>query len=353
MAEIHRLPAERQILQEASQWIARLNSDDLTAEDRRRFESWRQAHPMHRRAFEELTRTVERFAAVRPLVRAVAFGQSMNEAVTGLANQPVGTRKPWRRLVWAAAAAVIATGLALVGYLGSSGGHVYATGIGEHATISLADGSTLELDSDSRARVDFSAGSRIVHLQRGEAFFKVVHNSRRPFWVLGGGVWVRDVGTEFNFDLDAGGVRVTVSEGEVKVGADPILQHVPFGDAALRDAPALSVLSAGQEAQLRGTAVKVLRLTPVQLARAVSWRAGTLYFENQPLSAVVRELKRYTPLHIQVTDPRLRRLAVDGTFRASPQGVRTFLQMLHQGLGLSVRREAGRVTIEPAPTSAR
>ncbi len=353
MAEIHRLPAEQQVLREASEWIARLNADDLAAEDRQRFESWCNVHPMHRRAFEELAGTVERFVAVRPLVRAVAFGQSMNEAASELAGKPAVTRKAWLRLAWAAGIIGVALGLAWVGYLRPRAGHVYATAIGEHATISLSDGSTLELDSDSRARVQFTANSRLVRLDRGEAFFRVVHNARRPFWVLAGGAWVRDVGTAFNVDLDADGVRVTVSEGEVKVGAvNAILRHIALGDAMLPAAPALSVLTAGEEADLRGAAVAVQRLTPVQLAHAVSWRAGTLYFENQPLSAVVQQLKRYTPLDIEVT-PHLRGLAVDGTFRASPQGVQTFLEMLHQGLGLSVRRKAGQVIIAPAATQSR
>lgn len=347
MADVHHLPDERQVLQEASEWIARLSADDVTAEDRSKFETWRSAHPLHGRTFDDLTGTWNRFAAARPVVRAVAFGQSMNEAATRVAAETTLARSRWRRAAWAAMAAGILSGVGWFTYLHVHPMGTYVTAIGEHATVSLPDGSTLQLDSDSRARVDFSKGYRVVHLQRGEAFFKVAHDVKRPFWVVGAGSWVRAVGTAFNVRLGITGMRVTVSEGTVKVGTvTPLLQDIPFADAWLDRVPALSVLTAGHEADLHGSAVTIRPMTTAQLARAVSWRAGTLYFENQPLSEVVEMLGRYTPLHLVITDPNLRELPVAGTFDANPQGVDAFLAMLHQGFGLTVHREADNVVIE-------
>jgi transmembrane sensor len=349
MADVHRLPDERQVLHEASAWIARLNAEDVTAEDRARFEAWRSAHPLHGRTFDELAGTWNRFAAARPLVRAVAFGQSMNETAARAEAEKAHARLRWRPAAWAAVAIVGLVGLSSLGYLHMNAGGAYLTAIGEHATVSLPDGSTLELDSDSRARVEFSKRNRIVHLERGEAFFRVTHDPQRPFWVVGGGSWVRAVGTAFDVDLGATGMRVTVSEGTVKVGAvAPLLQNIPFDDVLLRRAPALSVLTAGHEADLRGSAVHIRRLTAVQLASAVSWQAGTLYFENQPLSEVVAEMSRYTPLHLVISGEGVRQLPVAGTFEANPHGVDVFLTMMSQGLGLTVHREADKVVIGPA-----
>lgn len=348
MADIHRLPDEGEVVRQASEWIARLHADDVTAEDRAAFKSWREAHPLHGRVFDDLVGTWNRFAAARPLVRAVAFGQSMNEAAAHAEVRRVGLPRPSRRVAWAAVATAMAIGLGWFGYLREGSGTLYATAIGEHATVSLPDGSTLELDSGSRARVVFSQSYRVVHLDRGEAFFKVAHDVQRPFWVVGGGAWVRDVGTAFNVDLRATSLRVTVSEGTVKVGTlDPLLQHIHV-DALLSDAPAISVVTAGHEADLRGAAVDTRSLTPADLSRILSWRAGTLYFENQPLSEVADELRRYTRLRLEIPDARLRQLPIAGTFQANPQGVDTFLTMLRQGLGLSVHREGLRVMIEPA-----
>lgn len=42
---------------EASEWIARLNADDISPDDRVRFEAWRKLHPRHARAYDELSAT--------------------------------------------------------------------------------------------------------------------------------------------------------------------------------------------------------------------------------------------------------------------------------------------------------
>jgi len=349
MADIYRLPDERQVFKEASEWMARLQADDVTAVDRARFETWRSAHPLHRRTFDELAGTWNRFAAARPLVAAVTFGQSMNETAARAEAHRSRTRSRGYRVAWAAALAGVLAGFGLFAYLHRSPGRTYVTTIGEHATVSLPDGTTLELDGDSRARVDFSTHYRIVHLERGEAFFKVVHNTQWPFWVVGGGSWVRDVGTAFNVQLNTTGMRVTVSQGAVKVGViAPLLREIPLPDAVLSREAALSVLTAGNQAYVSGSVVKIHLLSATQLARAISWRAQTLYFENAPLSEVAAELGRYTQLHLVIAGERLRELPMAGTFEASPQGVETFLAMLNQGLGLTVRREASAVVIQPA-----
>jgi transmembrane sensor len=353
MAEIHRLPDERHVLQEASEWMARLQADEVTADDRARFEAWRDAHPLHRRTFDELIGTWNRFAAARPLVSAVAFGRSMNETAARAEADQARARSRRYRIAWAAAVAGVVIGFGLFAHLDRSPGRLYVTSIGEHATVLLPDSSTLELDGDSRARVVFSTRYRVVHLERGEAFFKVAHNAQWPFWVVGGGSWVRDVGTAFNVQLNATGMRVIVSQGTVKVGAiAPLLREIPFQDAILSHETALSVLSAGDQAYLSGSAVKIQPLSEAQLAGAISWRAQTLYFENAPLSEVAEELGKYTPLHLVVSGEGLRNLPVAGTFDGSPQGVETFLAMLNQGLGLTVHREAGEIVIEPADSAA-
>jgi transmembrane sensor len=337
MADVHQLPPMTQVEREASEWIARLNADEVSAEDRKRFEAWRAAHTLHARAYEELKGTWQQFTAAGPLVRAVSFAESMNTA---------GRHVPRRR--WALAASAAAALVLVLGWLyfdRLQPGTTFTTAIGEHATISLPDGSTLELNSNSLARVDYSPRTRMIRLERGEGFFEVAHDPLRPFWVVGGGSWVRATGTAFNVYVRTTDVRVTVSEGTVKVGPLVTLIDPVPSDAAMATAP-VGVLTAGQQADLRGTATATRQLSPAELARSVAWREGTVYFENQPLSEVVDELDRYTTLRLIVNDDKLRRLPVGGTFKASPQGAEALLTMVEQGFGLRVRREARRVYIE-------
>ena len=214
----------------------------------------------------------------------------------------------------------------------------FQTGIGEHASISLLDGTRVELNSNTRVQVDYSKGARVVRLDWGEAFFGVVHEPSRPFWVYAGGSWVRDVGTAFNVYLRPDDVRVTVSQGTVEVGS-----AAASVDAAQIDVrkTAGSVLEAGQQADLRDGATMIRPLPRAEIQRLLAWRRGKVSFVKQPLSEVVREMSRYTTLEITINDQRLRQLPIGGTFDATPQGVETLIAMLEDGLRLRVRRERG------------
>jgi transmembrane sensor len=80
MAEAHQLPDADQVEREASEWIARLNADDASDDDRACCDAWRCAHPGHTRTYDAMCETWRRFIVAGPLVRAVAFGETMNEA---------------------------------------------------------------------------------------------------------------------------------------------------------------------------------------------------------------------------------------------------------------------------------
>ncbi|HEY0799200.1 MAG TPA: DUF4880 domain-containing protein [Steroidobacteraceae bacterium] len=57
MADVDRLPDVNHAEREASEWIARLNAEDVSDDDRERFEAWRRAHPLHARLYDELSGT--------------------------------------------------------------------------------------------------------------------------------------------------------------------------------------------------------------------------------------------------------------------------------------------------------
>lgn len=326
MSDIHHLPSIEQAEREASEWIARLQADDATDQDRVRFEAWRRAHPRHARAYDELMTTWRQFAASGRTVRAVSFGNAMQAA----------TQVRRRRGLIATAAAMLATVAAVGWWYADSQPLTLATRVGEHASMALTDGSRLELNSDSAVRVAYSEGARIIRLDRGEAFFTVAHETQRPFWVVADRTWIRAVGTAFNVYQRADGVRVTVSEGQVKVAAAAGRREPP-SDAAIAQAAA-SLLGAGQQADARGARIEVRELLPPEISREISWRHGTVYFENQPLYEVVDEIGRYTPLHIEL-GPEARDIMIGGTFQTNPQGADVLLSMLQDGLGLQVRHE--------------
>lgn len=334
---VHRLPNIRESQQEASEWIARLQADDVSAEDLKQFEAWKRAHPLNETSFEELARTWRRFEQAGPLVRAVAFGQSMGRDVQS-------ARPPKRRFLVAAAAAAILATVFTGFYLHlSATPTTFKTAIGDQATVSLPDGSSMVLNSNSVVRVDYSAHRRIVRLDQGEAFFSVAHDVNRPFWVTSDSYWVRAVGTQFDVYRKTSGVQVTVNEGSIRAGADP--RWVPAVDADEPGQRVLATLTAGQQADLSGASVTTRELSPDDLMQAIGWRGGTLFFADQPLADVVAELNRYTAQRIILEGDSLRALPVGGTFHASAQGAETLVRLLEQSFDVRVERDGNRTVV--------
>src|SRR4051812_37045217 len=334
MGEIHRLPDPARSEQEAADWVARLQADDVTADDHTRFETWLRAYSCNEKAYIELCATWKELRKSGPLVRAVSFGQAMNAAATA-------PERPRRWLAGALAATILAVAM-LVGWRLYERQETsrFQTAIGEQAAVALPDGSSFDLNTNSRVLVDYSKHVRVVYLERGEAFFKVAHDAQRPFWVHAGDRWVRAVGTAFNVYLRPQGAEVTVSEGTVNV-VNSTTESPPI------DQKPVAAVTAGEQADAQGRAEVIRSLNSAQLSRLLAWRKSTLYFQDEPLGDVVNELMRYTTLKIEIGDDSLRNLPVGGTFQASPEGAEALLTTLQDGFGARIRRaDPGHAYIE-------
>jgi transmembrane sensor len=211
----------------------------------------------------------------------------------------------------------------------------FQTAIGEQAAVSLPDGSSVDLNTNSRVRVDYSQRARVILLERGEAFFKVAHDTRRPFWVRAGDSWVRAVGTAFNVYLRPTGPEVTVSEGTVNVVSATSNDLPPSDTVTVSPAS----VTAGEQVAVQGRAKMIRELNSAQLARLLAWRSSSLYFQDEPLGSLAGELMRYTTLKIDISDGSLRELPIGGTFQASPEGAEALLTSLHDGFGMTIRRD--------------
>lgn len=94
----------------------------------------------------------------------------------------------------------------------------FETRRGQQMTVSLSDGSRLQLDGATALDVSLGDGKRIVELRQGQAYFDVAHDAARPFEVRTGASSARVLGTAFTVDRGRNDVKLTVYRGAVQFG---------------------------------------------------------------------------------------------------------------------------------------
>jgi transmembrane sensor len=89
--------------------------------------------------------------------------------------------------------------------------------------IRLADGSRVQLNTDSEIDVSLQKERRQIRFVKGEARFDVAHDPSRPFLVTARDGSLQAMGTVFNLRQRKDFTELTVIEGKVAVmsGAPP------------------------------------------------------------------------------------------------------------------------------------
>jgi transmembrane sensor len=222
----------------------------------------------------------------------------------------------------------------------------YATRHGEQRSLQLPDNTVVWLDSDSAVAVRFDRRQRSVEVTRGQAYFQVAKDARRPFGVRVDGLWVKDIGTAFDVYRQGDGATITVAEGQVQVWhASPATSTGWFGldrhPSAPQGRPIVN-LTAGRQARIAASG-RVEAQGAVDVRQVTAWTQGNIVFENQPIAEVASQFNRYNNLQISVGDPRIGALPVSGTFDA--HDVATFVTFLDSLPGVKVETRDGRVRV--------
>ncbi|SAI25673.1 inner membrane sensor for iron transport [Bordetella ansorpii] len=311
----------------AAWWFARLHSGAMSRQDQRDLTRWRQADPEHEREFQAAQALGNVAASLdRERVRALLGGS--------IPVRPTVRRRQLLRTGLALActtAAVAGIGL----YWPADDPHytaTLATRKGERRAETLPDGSVLELNTDTEARVSLYGERRVVALRRGEIMFTVSPDPARPFIVDADVGRVRVVGTRFDVRRDADRMNVSVESGIVDVSPAS-----GWNRATRR-------LTAGLGLDLAGGRLGEVRR--VDVASLTAWRGGRIVFEDASLADMVREINRYRDRPLRVADARLDALRVTASFRLdTPDAV---AQSLPKILPVGVRTLAdGTTLIEP------
>jgi transmembrane sensor len=290
-APLHSEAEQDAITDAAARWCMLLHAENCSEQQRQAFEQWRDAHPRHAVEYEAMLDIRENAGVLppNPAARQVRARAQMS----------------WRNLGVAAAVCALALPLAAysgwqLGWLPDSREHFEA--IDNVRTVTLQDGSQVELNLNTQLTYSNYKDRRQVTLDKGEAFFSVSHDTRHPFVVKAGEGQMRVTGTRFNVWMYEDRVKVNLVEGSVLVSS--------------RDGPPADSLHLGPSMQAsygRGDYLPRIQQTSAN-DRSLAWRQGKLVLDNLALSDALPLINRYLDTPLIVADHGTGAMRIGGIY---------------------------------------
>jgi transmembrane sensor len=356
----------RRAAEEAAEWWVLLQADGATRAQREQYVDWLRESAVH---VAEMLRVAQVHGALAQFDRwnqvptegspeavGTVVSLSSGHLSSGPSAPPGGPSKPMPRrsmLMWATAASLLAVaGLGALRFLSASG-QIIQTERGERREMALTDGSVVQVDPETRLRLDYQPDTRRVILERGRALFHVARNANRPFLVQAHETTVRAVGTAFAVEQGTDAVVVTVAEGKVAVlpagapeGAKAVSASAGTADSSAAaqpgsaqasrtvspraagggHAPTEILLTANEQVTVAGSGTAA-PVREVDSSRALAWAEGRLVFENESVARAVEQFNRYNRIQLTVNDADLAHRSISGVFNAAdPESFVAFIQ---------------------------
>ncbi len=233
----------------------------------------------------------------------------------------------WKRIA-AAAAIVIGIAAGLWWFTGQQSHEMSLASGMVVLTDTLPDGSVITLNKESSMVYASSirSGQRKLQL-KGEAFFDVAPDAKRPFVITVADVEVTVLGTSFNIKEDSAAIEVLVETGLVKVSR---------GETEL-------LLQAGEKIKLNAT-------DGVQQKEQVTdklhnyYRSKEFVCDDTPLWKLVQVLNDAYKANIVFGRDELKELRLNTTFYN--ESLEKVLEVISLTFNITVRREDNRIILQ-------
>jgi transmembrane sensor len=279
------------VAQHAVEWLMELQSGNTTDATWQALQQWRSQHPDHERAWQHIE-------AINGKLRSVGRTSSIAHATL---TQPRSAKR--RETIKALSVLLFAGGATWMVQEEAPWREWLAderTRVGERRTIRLADGTTVDLNTDSAISVHFGAFERRVRLISGEILVstgKEKGYASLPFVVETAHGELRPLGTRFLVRHQGNASHVEVFEGIVMVS--------PSGGVG----PAYTLRA---DEGVRFTQGTIGEPTPTNDAH-IAWADGMLVASGMSLSNFLFELSRHRPGYLGC-DPSVAELRVSGSY---------------------------------------
>jgi transmembrane sensor len=175
----------------------------------------------------------------------------------------------------------------------SSGNPAYnsmSTPKGRQFRLQLPDGTRVWLNAASSIRypVTFAGNARRVEI-RGEAYFEVAADHNKPFLVnIHNKAEVEVLGTSFNVNAytDEPQISTTLIDGRIRVSKSN----------APDDASGKLLLQPGQQSALKNDQLELIKNPDI--SKVVAWKNGLFNFEGTGLKEMMRQLERWYDIEV-------------------------------------------------------
>lgn len=283
------------VARRAVEWLVELQSAEADDATRQGLQRWRAQHADHERAWQ-------RIAAVNEQWRSAIGGSAVSGRLASQVARSALIEAPRRNAIKTLALLAGVGGAAWITREQAPWRDWAAderTGVGQRRTITLADGSTVALNSGSAIDVRYTATERRLHLVGGEILIRTGKDGAgRPFIVETAQGELQPLGTRFAVRQQAGASRVDVFEGAVAIR--------PRLAATDRS----RVLHADQQASFSDAAVAA----PLPVNEdSIAWTDGMLVASGMRLEDFLAELGRHRLGRLSC-DPAIAGLRVSGSY---------------------------------------
>ena len=298
---------ETAVLQQALQWAHLLDTEEDIETHWSEFESWLQQSPLHEEAYHR----AERIRCGADLQRESAAQTGLDEEalVNELLPRPP-LKFPTGVALWvglSTSTIMVAAVLCARMYTAQLPWTSYSTSVGQVRTLTLEDGSEVDLDAQSSLRARLSLAHRDVELQRGQALFTPSRDWLRPFDVTVNQHVVHATGTRFLIDRKSDDeFQTLVAEGRVEIYPT---------ESATTASPPPQTIAAGQVLTVGPNGTHIDHLSTSQVERRLAWRDGIIDVD-ETLAEAVGDFNRYNKRKLIIDDPDLEALHVAGRYDA-------------------------------------
>ena len=206
--------------------------------------------------------------------------------------------------------------------------------LGSKTKLYLPDGTLVWLNAGSRMTYSqgFGVDNRKVELE-GEGYFEVKRNEKIPFFVKTKDLQLQVLGTKFNFRDYPEDHEVVVSLLEGKVGLNNLLREEKE-----------AVLSPDERAVLN-KANGLLTVGSVTASNASQWTDGYLFFDEELLPDIAKELERSYNVKIHIANDSLKTFRFYGNFVRREQNIQEVLEALASTEKMQYKIEERNITI--------